>query len=251
MTSISKSDKILVLGSCFAGNMGKLLKDRGYDVCINPFGTIFNPESIANSIDRLKSGKPFEPCECIEMGAGAGKICSFCHHTSFARTTAEEFLENANRCLALASDYWNSCNKVLITFGTAQVWRHNGKTVSNCLKRPGYEFTHEMLSLDEVYECMRRITVPDKEYVFTVSPIRHMGEGAHINTISKSTLHLGIQPFLSDRISYYPAYEILMDELRDYRWYAEDLVHPSAEAAELICSRFLSSLDAAYSVNGR
>ena len=93
MTSISKSDKILVLGSCFAGNMGKLLKDRGYDVCINPFGTIFNPESIANSIDRLKSGKPFEPCECIEMGAGAGKICSFCHHTSFARTTAEEFLE--------------------------------------------------------------------------------------------------------------------------------------------------------------
>lgn len=249
MTSISKSDRILVLGSCFATNLGLLLKEKGYCVCINPFGTIFNPESIANSIDRLKSGKPFVQSECVPMGAGAGKICSFSHHTSFARATNEEFLENANSALKESSRYWRECNKVIITFGTAQVWRHCGKTVSNCLKRPGYEFTHEMLSLDEVHTCMRRILTPDKEYVFTVSPIRHMGEGAHVNTISKSTLHLGIQPFLNDKVSYFPAYEILMDELRDFRWYAEDLVHPSAEAAEIICSRFLSCLDAAGSVD--
>mgnify|MGYP003310252134 CR=1 FL=1 len=237
--TISKKDKIMVTGSCFATNVGLKLKDDGYDVCINPFGTIFNPESIANSIGRLRSGEPFTESDCIEMGAGAGKICSFWHHTSFARTTAEEFLANANSRLAEASSVWKECNKVIVTFGTAQVWRHGGETVSNCLKRPGYEFTHEMLTLERIKECISAIKSEDKEFLFTVSPVRHMGEGAHVNTVSKSLLQVAIH---ETGVEYFPSYEIVLDELRDYRYFNEDKVHPSPEAIDFVYRRFIETM---------
>lgn len=236
---IGRGSSIMVLGSCFATNMGDRLLDDGYNVCNNPFGNIFNPWSIADSVERLSSGRAFTDDECVEMGAGASKICSFSHHTSFARPTAEEFLENANSSLRKAADFWAACDTVIVTFGTAQVWKHNGTVVSNCLKRPGYEFTHEMLSLEQTISCIKRITASDKKFIFTVSPIRHLGEGAHVNTISKSTLQLAIE---SCSVCYFPSYEIMLDELRDYRWYAEDLVHPNTQAVETICRRFEDAL---------
>lgn len=232
---INRNSRIMVLGSCFATNMGERLASDGYDVCINPFGNIFNPWSVADSVERLEECREFTQQECIPMGAGAGKICSFSHHTSFARGTNEEFLENANRKLKEASRLWRECDTVIITYGTAQVWRHNGKVVSNCLKRPNYEFTHEMLSPEEVELCIKRTVKPGKTYIFTVSPIRHLGEGAHTNTISKSTLQLAIH---SCGCNYFPSYEIMLDELRDYSWYAEDLVHPNQEAIDYICGKF-------------
>jgi len=228
-------EKTMILGSCFATSIGQKMKESGYNVCINPFGTIFNPQSIAQSVGRLMEEKPFETEDCVPMGAGAGKICSFWHHTSFARPTAEEFLENANASLRQAAAYWRECDSVIVTFGTAQVWRHGGRTVSNCLKRPGYEFTHEMLTLEEILNCIVLIRSAGKNCLFTVSPIRHMGEGAHVNTVSKSLLHVALAQSGAD---YFPSYEILMDELRDYRWYAEDRVHPSEEATEIIWARF-------------
>lgn len=227
--------KTMILGSCFATSMGRKMEGEGYDVCINPFGTIFNPQSIAQSVERLMDGKPFGPEDCVPMGAGAGKICSFWHHTSFARPTEEEFLADANEALEKAAAYWRGCDSVIVTFGTAQVWRHGGRTVSNCLKRPGYEFTHEMLTLGEIEDCIRLIRSSGKNCLFTVSPIRHMGEGAHVNTVSKSLLHVALAQSGAD---YFPSYEILMDELRDYSWYAADRVHPSEEATEIIWARF-------------
>ena len=241
---MEKTDKIIVIGSCFATNVGQKLLESGYDVTINPFGTLFNPQSIAGSIRRLESAEPFTIEDCVEMGAGAGKICSFWHHTSFARPTAEEFLENANARLSAASEAWKRCNKVIVTFGTAQVWRHGGRTVSNCLKRPGYEFTHEMLTLDEIGECIRAICVEGKDYVFTVSPVRHLGEGAHVNTISKSLLHIALR---DAGVNYFPAYEIVLDELRDYRYFNEDKVHPSQEAIEIVYKRFTDQLNTVFS----
>ncbi|MBR5924611.1 MAG: GSCFA domain-containing protein [Bacteroidales bacterium] len=236
---ISTSDIVSVLGSCFANEMGSRMKEAGYNVCVNPFGTLFNPVSIANSIARLDSAIPFRADECVEMGAGAGKICSWWHHTSFARLTAEEFLDNANRALQEASAFWKSSNKVIITLGTAMVWKlvNNGEVVSNCLKRPSREFSHEMLSVSQTAAVLERIvrSHQDKEFIFTVSPIRHMGEGAHQNTVSKATLQLAIEAIGA---TYFPAYEIMLDELRDYRWFAEDLVHPSKEAADYIWERF-------------
>ncbi len=237
---IEQRDRIMVLGSCFAANIGNRLIESGYEVCLNPFGTIFNPASIANSVDRLNSRRYFTEEDCIEMGAGAGKICSFYHHTSFARPEAAAFLDNANLKLAEAAEFWKECNKVIITYGTSQVWKwSDGRIVSNCLKRPGYEFSHEMLSLEEIEDCIDRIMTPDKEFLFTVSPVRHMGEGAHTNTVSKALLQVAIS---RKGVVYFPAYEIMTDELRDYRWYTEDRVHPNAEAIEIIWSKFSESV---------
>ena len=119
---ISRSDKVMILGSCFAKEIGAHMAEEGFDVVTNPFGTLYNPISIANSIARMDHCVLFRPEECVEMGAGAGKICSWWHHTSFARTDAADFLSNANRALEEASAFWKGCNKVIITLGTAMVW---------------------------------------------------------------------------------------------------------------------------------
>ncbi|MBR4821836.1 MAG: GSCFA domain-containing protein [Bacteroidales bacterium] len=239
---LSLGDKITVLGSCFADEMGIRMRNAGFNVCVNPFGTLYNPISIANSIARLDHCIHFRPDECVEMGAGAGKICSWAHHTSFARATADEFLANANKALEEASIFWKESNKVVITLGTAMVWKRveGGEVVSNCLKRPAAEFSHEMLPVEQMIPVLRRMVSshPDKEFIFTVSPIRHMGGGAHVNSLSKASLLLALDAV---GVQYFPAYEIMMDELRDYRFYAEDLVHPSKTAADLIWERFLEA----------
>lgn len=241
---IGLGDKTMVLGSCFADNIGKHMIDAGFDVMVNPFGTLYNPASIESAVIRMDKVEVFSENDCIEMGAGAGLICSFEHHTSFARKTAGEFLDNANSRLMEASLFWKECRRVMITLGTAMVWKHDGRIVSNCLKRPGYEFTHEMLSIDEMVSCIRNIVSshPEKQFIFTVSPVRHLGSGAHVNTVSKAGLQLAIEACMDLGINYFPAYEIVCDELRDYRFYAEDLVHPSKTAIDIIWERFTGSM---------
>ena len=208
----------------------------------NPFGTLYNPESIAAAVDRLDSGEPFSEADCVQMGAGSDLVCSFAHHTSFARRTAAGFLENANHVLRESAAYWKSCDRVIISYGTARVWKHGGRTVSNCLKRPAGEFTRELLTLGRIAEISRDIVLrhPDKQFIFTVSPIRYLSDGAEANTVSKSLLHLGIQEALkSPGADYFPAWELMMDELRDYRFYAADLVHPRDIAVDYLWEKFL------------
>ena len=236
--SLSYNDRIAVLGSCFADEIGTRLADAGFQVLVNPFGTLYNPVSIGNAVARLGSGVPFAADDVVEMGAGAGKFCSFWHHTSFARDTAEAFLENANRALTEASAFWKDCNKVVITLGTAWAFRFDGtgETVANCLKRPGTEFTRYRLTVPQVETILQGLLRrnPGKQFIFTVSPIRHLADGAHGNQLSKSTLLLA-----TEGLPYFPAYEIMMDELRDYRWWAEDMVHPTKQAAAYLCDRFI------------
>ena len=236
--SVSYSDRIVVVGSCFADEIGKRLSDAGFQVMCNPFGTLYNPVSIGNAIARLASGAPFTAEDVVEMGAGAGKYCSFWHHTSFARETPEAFLENANARLAEAAAFWKGCNRVIVTLGTAWAFRFNGtgETVANCLKRPAAEFTRYRLAVPQVTAILQGLVRrhADKQFLFTVSPIRHLADGAHGNQLSKSTLLLA-----TEGLPYFPAYEIMMDELRDYRWWAEDMVHPSHQAAAYLCDRFI------------
>ena len=277
--SLSLSDDVCVIGSCFADAVGERLATAGFRVLRNPFGTLYNPASIAAAVARLDSAEPFTADDCVEMGAGAGRVCSFSHHTRFARPTAEEFLQEANAHLAADAAAWRRCGKVIVTLGTARVWRAleppGQPVVANCLKRPAREFAHELLDVDACAAHLRAIVAshPDKEFLFTVSPIRHLGDGAHANTVSKAILHLAVQQLLGScditadtpyapsrgmagyslsrtgnleaktaiRASYFPAYEILLDELRDYRFYAEDLVHPSPTAVEIIWERFLDA----------
>ena len=243
-----------MLGSCFSDNIGRQLADFGFDVCVNPFGTLYNPISIMQSIELLASDRVFDDSDCIQIGAGDERWCSFSHHTSFARESREEFLTNANKALADAREHFSSCNKIIITLGTAWCFRNldTGKVVSNCLKRPANEFIRERLTSSEVTQALTRIAklCPGKEFIFTVSPIRHFKDGAHGNQVSKSALLLGIDDFLSGTLThrlqngehsdYFPAYEIMMDELRDYRFYAEDMCHPSQQAVDYIRERFLS-----------
>ena len=243
---IALTDKTMVLGSCFADSIGTIMSDLGFDVCVNPFGTLYNPVSICNSLARLNSGMPFTEDECVPMGAGAGLVCSFSHHTSFARKTVQEFLDNANAEFVKASASWEETTKVIISLGTAWCFEYSktGETVSNCLKIDAKEFTRRRLSIKEVTALLLAAVTknPEKQFIFTVSPIRHLNDGAHGNQLSKSTLLIAVDNICQafpEQADYFPAYEILMDELRDYRFYAEDMVHPSQQAIEYLWSRFV------------
>jgi hypothetical protein len=249
--SISYSDKIMMLGSCFSDNIGRQLEAFGFDVCVNPFGTLYNPVSILQSIIRLVDEKPFTEDDCIDMGAGSGLICSFHHHTAFARKDISTFLENANKSLEVARKHFRESDKVIITLGTSWCFRHTDRDmiVSNCLKRPGYEFVRERLSVDETIKALKDITDicksgkagKNKDIIFTVSPIRHFKDGAHGNQLSKAALLLGIDGITGTYAGtdYFPSYEIVMDELRDYRFYSEDMCHPTQQAIDYIRERFL------------
>lgn len=250
---ISYKDRIMMLGSCFSDSIGRQLADFGFNVCVNPFGTLYNPISILKSVERLASGKEFTDDDCIAIGAGDERICSFSHHTSFARGTREEFLENANRALKEAREFFLDADKLIITLGTSWCFRHKDKdmTVSNCLKRPSGEFIRERLSVEETAAALSRIReLTGARIILTVSPIRHFKDGAHGNQLSKATLLLGIEEFLAGcpvdlsmnpryPAEYFPSYEIVMDELRDYRFYAEDMCHPSQQTVSHIRERFL------------
>lgn len=244
--SISYKDKIMMLGSCFSDNIGTRLRNYGFDVCVNPFGTLYNPASILSSVKRLLECNGYHEDDCIEIGAGDSRICSFFHHTSFARATKEEFMSNAQVRLKEAAEFMKECNKIIITLGTSWCYRHIEKDmiVSNCLKRPAKEFVREFLQSGTTAAMLNEIMelCPDKQFIFTVSPIRHFKDGAHGNQLSKASLLLGIDEALKTHAAfadYFPAYEIVMDELRDYRFYAEDMCHPTQQAADYICERFL------------
>lgn len=253
--SISYDDRIMMLGSCFSDNIGRQLADFGFDVCINPFGTLYNPVSILHSIEMLLGEGHFTEEDAVDVGAGSGLVCSFSHHTSFACRDTGEFLDKSNTALDKARDYFRSCNKVIITLGTSWCFRHNasGRIVSNCLKRPAAEFTRERLTVGEAAGYLARIRqlcdkaaeervgFAEKQFIYTVSPIRHFKDGAHGNQLSKSTLLLAVDTITDEgKIEYFPAYEIVMDELRDYRFYAEDMFHPSLQTTDYIRERFLT-----------
>lgn len=243
---ISLKDKVLVIGSCFADTIGLRMKNSGMDVMVNPFGTQYNPVSVFNSLARLSSGIPFRADDCVQMGAGSTLICSFSHHTSFARESAEEFLRNANEALAASSAFFRECNKVIITLGTSWVfkWKESGEVVSNCLKLDPSGFIREQLRLSQAETAVQGMlrSWPDKQFIFTVSPIRHMADGAHGNQVSKARLLMAVDKACETfpaRCEYFPAYEIMLDELRDYRFYSDDMCHPSSLAQIIIWERFL------------
>ena len=135
---ISYNDRILMLGSCFSDSIGRQMADFGFDVCVNPFGTLYNPVSILQSIEILAGNRDFCTDDCIQIGAGDERWCSFSHHTSFARESQEEFLSNANASLSAARQFFASCSKVIITLGTA--WCKFIKNMADCFGRPNFNY---------------------------------------------------------------------------------------------------------------
>jgi hypothetical protein len=241
-------DSILFVGSCFADEIGRRCTERYFDTRVNPFGVLFNPCSISDCLGLLEGyGINAEQCSFIpdDVIETSGGFCSFHHHGSMARPTAQEFLDNANKVLADASDFYYREGWVVVTLGTAFIYtdKESGNVVANCHKLPADRFERTMISADQVYDALSQYVAarPDRQWIFTVSPVRHLADGLHTNTLSKATLHLGIEKLVNryPNAYYFPAYEILMDELRDYRFYADDMMHPSAQAADYIFERFM------------
>ena len=246
--TLDYSNRIMMLGSCFTTEIGKILQDYRFDVMVNPFGVLYNPASILSSVRRMKVGNLFTADDIIETNPAnthtPRKYASFSHHSSFARLSGEEFLCNANSSLEQSHAFLENADTIIITLGTAWTFRHLEKDiiVSNCHKRVAREFRRELLSVEECTTMLCKIAdlLPDKKIIFTVSPIRHFKDGAHGNQISKSTLLLAVDNTIQKYGSccYFPSYEIMMDELRDYRYYAEDMVHPSPLAVKYIFEKF-------------
>ena len=234
-------NKYFFIGSCFAAEIGSMMKDLGFDILLNPFGVLYNPASIHSSINRLASGTPFTEKDII---ISDGRYTSFFHHSTFTRGSAEEFLANANACLERDSARFAAADTCVVTLGTAWVFRHLELDiiVSNCHKIHPAQFRRECLEVEEVTGKLCEIVEihPDKKWIFTVSPIRHLKDTAHGNQLSKSILLLAIDRLqqLHPEVGYFPAYEIMMDELRDYRFYAENMTHPTDQSIRYIFERF-------------
>ena len=234
-------DKYFFIGSCFADSIGCLMQESGFDVTVNPFGVVYNPVSVAQSLERLAGREPFAGSDVI---CTEGRYTSFYHHSRFNRDTPEEFLRDANDALTRAADAFEAATVCVVTLGTNRVFRHKERDmiVSNCHKVLASEFERENLSVEECTDVLARVVAryPGKKWIFTVSPIRYMAFGAHASQLGKATLLLAVDALQQrfGNVCYFPAYEIMMDELRDYRFYEENLTHPSHQAVEYIFDGF-------------
>ena len=237
---IGYEDHILLLGSCFSDEIGAQMQQRNLHVTCNPFGTLYNPLSIAQAINCQLS--------IVNYQFHEGLWHSMAHHGSFSRPTREETEQAVNTSIDILQTALRTASTVIITFGTSWVYEMGSSIVGNCHKLPAECFTRRRLSVEEIVAAWQPIIAryPDKHWIFTVSPIRHVKDGLHENQLSKATLLMAVEQltFLegrSDRVSYFPSYEILLDELRDYRFFADDLVHPSSLAVQYIWERFVET----------
>ena len=246
--SIDYNSRLMMLGSCFAENMGSKFSYYKFDVDVNPCGIIYNPLSVANVLRLLVEGKRFEKNDLREVG---GKWVSLFHHGAFSSADPDECLHRINDRLTKATGELRTLDLLVITWGTAWVYKYIPENiiVSNCHKIPSREFERSRLSVEdivkeyvELIERLREIN-PGLRILFTVSPIRHWKDGAHGNQLSKATLLLAIDRLREEiqHVYYFPAYEIVLDELRDYRFYAEDMLHVSGFTVDYIWERFLYS----------
>ena len=236
-------DGLLFLGSCFADEVGSICRGLGFDALVNPFGVLYNPASIAQSVGRLDSGKPFAAEEVIRVGEE--QYCTFSHNTAFWNASETALLKQVNQSLAEAYAHFVKSKWVIISLGTSWVFRYkaNGSVVSNCHKLPANQFERQFLSVEQSFRYLSEIVQqhPEKQFVFTVSPLRHLKDGLHENQLSKAALLLAVDQVCKqfNNAHYFPAYEILLDELRDYRFYKEDMVHPTEQAVHYIWERFI------------
>lgn len=243
---IDHSTKMMLLGSCFSENISARLQEYKFLVKTNPFGIVYNPFSVAAVVKRLLSNKGFDETDLVFHD---NVYQSFLHHGLFSHPDKNRCLGNISRSFDEAAGFILKTDVFLITFGTAYVYKlkSTGEVVANCHKFPSSAFVRERLTIEEIVKewssVINAISAhhPAAKFIFTVSPIRHWKDGAHENQISKSILHLAIdrlQKMYAPTLSYFPVYEILLDELRDYRFFAEDMMHPSSVAIEYIWERF-------------
>lgn len=239
---------VMLLGSCFSDNIGARLSHELFEVTVNPTGTLFNPKSIADAFNRILSGQPFDESELFEY---RGLWHSPMHHSRFSRTSVRETLDAINSELERAHRQLPLYETIFITLGSTRTFfdRERGIVVANCHKLPAERFEESDLTLQMATDTLRSIVkaVKAPNIVFTVSPVRHTAYGLETNALAKATLRLACAEMESEdsRVIYFPAYEIMNDDLRDYRFYDADLKHPSGIAVDYIyenlCTRFMDA----------
>ena len=269
---IDYTSRIAFFGSCFADNISAQFAARKFGVLANPFGTVYNPVSIAGQIKAIADGKVFGEKDVFQDARGLqdargaqgasgkqdarGPWYSWDAHGSLSGATREECIEKLNNAATRTREFLKQADVVFITLGTAFVYfLKDGRAVANCHRQDPTLFNRRMISVEEAAQALENIVQdlhrvnPEAHIVFTVSPLRHMGDGAHNNTLSKATLQLAVNNVINKvttvpsassgtlPVSYFPSYEIVIDELRDYRFYDSDMVHLSKTAEEYIFER--------------
>ena len=239
------------MGSCFTENVGNKMAGLKYPTDINPFGILYNPMSVAGGLEILMQNKRFTEADLVEH---KGIWHSFSHHGRFSAENKKECLDNINDRIAASAAFLKNTDFLFLTFGTAWIYRlkSSGEIVSNCHKIPAKAFVRRRLSLNEIVERYTGLLEdlwdlnPDLKIVFTVSPIRHWKDGAIENQRSKACLLLAVEGLLKtfgkEKCAYFPSYEIVMDELRDYRFYAADMLHLTDVAIKHIWEIFEQAL---------
>ncbi len=243
---IDYDSKILLLGSCFAENIGKKFEYFKFQSTTNPFGIIFNVVSLEKLIRRAIENRKFtendifyhnELWHCYEV------------HSELSNSNKNTFLNSLNELINSTSQQLNDSTHIIITLGTSWVYRNleSNEIVANCHKVPQKNFTKELLSISQTEESLQNIVSlihsvnPNCNFIFTVSPVRHIKDGFVENTLSKAYLIAAIHSHNLQAITYFPSYEIMMDELRDYRFYAQDMLHPNQVAIDYIWEQFVAS----------
>ena len=236
-------DKIMLIGSCFTDHISTRLKLHKFDVLENPNGIIFNPASISNSIDSYINGKIYK---ATDLFLYSELWTSWDHHSSFSNPDQQKCLLHINESVANAHHFLQHAQCIIITLGSSFVYELKdevyggavGAVAANCHKIPAQHFHHRLMNYSEVENHLQQIVTkmadfnPSVNIIFTISPVRHSREGLVENNRSKALLHTAVHAMEQkhEQVSYFPSYELVIDDLRDYRFYAEDLVHPNYQA---------------------
>jgi hypothetical protein len=245
---IENEDTVMLVGSCFSDNMGHYFDTHRFDVCSNPFGVLFNPISIDRALRFMLQPDLFDKNRYFYKYRDLW--VSFAHHGRFSKESFEEFEANIDENLEQSAEFLRKTRYLFVTFGTAFCYKFIPRDliVSNCHKIPNHQFDRMRLDVKKIVSqwnstlALLKEQCPDMKVIFTVSPVRHLGDGAHENALSKSTLLLAVEKLVDNETTFYfPAYEYLMDDLRDYRFYAKDLCHPNDMAVSYLEEKLAES----------
>ena len=253
---INYSDKLFFIGSCFTENIGNRLHELKFSTEINPFGVLYNPISVKNSLEILINRKQFTETDLQKHN---DLWFSFYHHSQFSHPNKFICLQQINNRIEEAQKFLKNAEFLFITFGTAWAYKYNktSTVVSNCHKIPAKEFKRFMLPVCEIYDEFAILHQQLKKFnpklkiVLTLSPVRHLKDGAIQNKLSKATLLVAIHQMAEylDDVFYFPAYEIVIDDLRDYRFFEKDLTHPNGQAVDYIFEKFQKALISGKAIN--
>lgn len=242
--AINHAHKLLLIGSCFAENIGEKLQKHCFKTLINPSGILFNPSSISSCIKALLNQEAINESSLLNHG---GIYLSFNYHSSIYGHSKAELLSKIKSIQTEFYDNIKLTNYLIITFGTAYVYHHkiNKTIVANCHKQPGTDFEKRLLTVNDIVSDYKQLILqlkkinPNIHIVFTVSPVKYLKDGLEENSISKATLLLAVNQICKETNAFYfPAYELVTDDLRDYRFYKEDLAHPNEQAIDYVWNKF-------------